>query len=199
MKSASSFGLITNRKNYYFHSANDREGGAVYVLPTLLQSMLQYTPSVPNNFQIVQYVSKRFVMMESQKKSARDAVKKVLSTKLDDMIITTSLDGAALFGQNKCCGILDSDSTQHYPYALKIDIVESCPFGPSIMTVDQVDKLARRYMRGRNVDLNEKYELFMITDRRVNIAKANALKPKWKAVIEVISRKTKNSLAHDYL
>jgi hypothetical protein len=143
-------------------------------------------------------MSLSIVLMGSQKKSARDVVKKVLSTKLEDMIITISHDGATLFGQNKCCGILDSDSTQHYPYVLKIDIVESCPFGPPIMTVDQVDKLARRYMRGRNVDLNEKYELFMVTDRRVNIAKANAATPKWKAVIEVISRKAKNSLAHDY-
>ena len=96
------------------------------------------------NFLITDHLnmSLSIVLMGSQKKSARDAVKKVLSTKLDEMIITISHDGATLFGKNKCCGILDSDSTQHYPYALKIDIVESCPFGPPIMTVDQVDKLA---------------------------------------------------------
>lgn len=78
MKFASSFGLITNRKNYCFHSANDRGGGAVYVLPTLLQSMLQYTPSVPNNFQIVQNVSKKFVSTRKEEEVSKKSQHEML-------------------------------------------------------------------------------------------------------------------------
>ena len=44
--------------------------------------------------------------------------------------------------------------------------------------------MARRHMRSLGVDIDESYDTFFVTARRCNIAKANAVSPKWKAVVK---------------
>jgi hypothetical protein len=93
------------------------------------------------------------VLLGTEKRTLRENAKIVL-TNVNQLLVSISHDGAMLFNQTMCCGILDSDSIQYYPYVLKIDILEACPFGPPIISVDLLDKLARRFMRGKEVTLD---------------------------------------------
>ena len=120
----------------------------------------------------------------SQRKSAREAALKEVNKDLELVLVTISYDGSTRFGQNVCCGILNSDSTQHIFYAVRINIADANPFGPPILKIAEVNRLARRHMRSIGIDIDESYDMFVVTTRKCNIAKENAAAPKWKAVVE---------------
>lgn len=80
---------------------------------------------------------------------------------LDLMTVTVSYGGSSRYGENVCCGILDSDSTQHAMYSMRVYIVAECPFGPSILNALDINKLARQHMRTKNIDINDKYDMFI--------------------------------------
>ena len=124
------------------------------------------------------------VLDSSQRKSAREAAIKEVNKDLELMIISISYDGSTRFGQNICCGILNSDSTQHAFYTMKINIADANPFGPPIITIAEVNRLAQRHMRSLGIDIDETYDMSLVTNRKCNIEKESAASPKWKAVVE---------------
>ena len=117
------------------------------------------------------------VLDSSQRKSAREAAITRINKDLELMIISISYDGSTRFGQNICCGILNSDSTQHAFYTMKINIADANPFGPPIITIAEVNGLARRHMRSLGIDIDETYDMFLVTNRKCNIAKESAASP----------------------
>lgn len=58
------------------------------------------------------------------------------------------------------------------------------------MHAPSVQLSARRFMRGWNVNLHDKYDSYRVTEGKVNAAKESATTPKWKAVIETFHTET---------
>jgi hypothetical protein len=69
-----------------------------------------------------------------------------LNTNLTKINISLSFDGAVKFDNVITCGIVGSDTTQHRPFALEIDLEDTCPIGLRSMSMVEVGKIARTYI-----------------------------------------------------